>query len=220
MMGLLVLAAAAPAAAQSHPRWQVEASLDQTGSHSMYAVIADRPTGGYEVSQTESVGWSVAATRLASIAPHTSLRFGLSLANKGYDERSVVLIGAPRTPGLPAYFTDEATNRRRIDVVYLGAPLALGYNLVNPRRGLKPFIEAGVVPELLVRQEKGALDFDLSGTGLSYLVNLGVKYNLGDGRAVVLAPEARIAAWEYSTGAPGERQYRPTSVGIKLGLQF
>lgn len=220
VMGLAVLAAAAPAAqAQVHPQYQVEASLDQTGSHSMYMEIKDLPTGGHEVSQVESVGWSVAATRLARIAPRTSLRLGLSLANKGYEERALILTAASQAPGSPSYSTAEET-RRRIDLVYLGAPITLGYNLVNPRRGLKPIVEAGVVPELLVRREEGALDFDLRETGLSWLVNVGVKYNLGNGRAVVLAPEARIAAWGYSTGGPNKREYRPATVGMKLGVQF
>lgn len=206
VLGLLVLAAAAPAAhAQQYPRYQVEASLDQTGSHSMYGVIAEGVTESQALHQVESVGYSVAASRLARIAPRTSLRFGLSLADKGYAERST---------------TGAGTTLRHVDIIYLGAPLTVGYNLVNPRRGVLPFIEAGVAPELLVRRDEGEFDFDLRRTGISYLFNAGVKYGLPDGRALVLAPEARIAARKYSVDRPGAREFRPITVGIKLGFQF
>jgi hypothetical protein len=190
VLGLLALAAAPAAHAQQHPRYQVEASLDQTGSHSMYGVIAEGTPQSRELSQVESVGFSFGASRLARIAPRTSLRFGLSLADKGYAERSGDGAG---------------TTLRHVDILYLGAPVTVGYNLVNPRPGVKPFIEAGVAPELLVARDESQFDFDLRRTGISYLVNAGVKYGLPDGRALVLAPEARIAARKYSVDRPGAR---------------
>jgi hypothetical protein len=205
-LALLVLAAAPAVQAQAQPRWQVEVSLDQTGSQSMHGVIADGPAGGSELSQVEAVRYSVGASRLARVAARTSLRFGLLLANKGYTERHSENGGDP--------------SNRHVDLLYLGAPITVGYNLVNPHRGLAPFVEAGVVPELLLREDESAFDFDLRRTGLSYLVNLGVKYNLESGRALVLAPEARFAARECSGGAPGSREFRPITVGIKLGVQF
>jgi hypothetical protein len=107
-----------------------------------------------------------------------------------------------------------------VEFLYLGAPLTVGYNLVNPRRGLKPFVEAGVVPELLLRQDESTFRFDLRKTGLSYLVGFGVKYNLKDGRALVLGPEARFAAHEYSRPTPGTLEFRPMTIGLKLGVQF
>lgn len=221
VLGLLVLALAAPAAhAQQHSRWQVEVSLGRTGPDSLYTLVLDGPAGGHEVSQRQSIGYSIAATRLAGVAPRTSLRFGLSLANKGYAERSIMLTAAPRTPGTPSYYTGGPVTRRRVDVVYLGAPLTLGYNLVNARRGVLPFVEAGVAPELLVWRDRGELEFDLRGAGLSYLLSLGLKYNLRDGRALVLAPEARLPATEYSRSAAGELEYQPATIGIKLGVQF
>jgi hypothetical protein len=107
-----------------------------------------------------------------------------------------------------------------VEFLYLGAPLAVGYNLVNPRPGLKPFVEAGVVPELLLRQDESTFRFDLRETGISYLVGFGVKYNLEDGRALVLGPEARFAAHEYSRPTPGTLEFRPMTIGLKLGVQF
>lgn len=206
VLGLLALAAAAPAArAQSQPGFQVEASLDHTGSSSMHSVIADGTDGGFQLSQREAVRYSVGASRLARLAPRASLRFGVSLANKGFTER----------------FTSNArTSERHVDLIYLGAPLALGYNLVNSRRGLVPFAEAGVVPELLLRRDESEFQYDFRDVGVSYLLNLGVKYNFANGRALLLAPEARIAAREYSRDTPGGLEYRPTTVGLKLGVQF
>lgn len=204
VLALLALAAALPA--PGHAQWQVEASLDHTGSSSMHGIIADGPTSSSELSQLEAVRYSVGASRLARIAPRTSLRFGLSLANKGFTERL-------RTSGADVF-------DREVDLLYLGAPIALGYNLVSTSPGLKPVAEVGIVPELLVREEDSAFDFDLRRTGISYLVNVGVKYNLESGRALVLAPEARFAAQEYSGGGPGSLEFRPVTVGIKLGVQF
>jgi hypothetical protein len=105
VLGLLALAAAPAAHAQQYPRYQLEASLDQTGSHSMYAVIPEGVAESQGLSQVESVGYSVAATRMARIAPRTSLRFGLSLADKGYAERST---------------TSAGTTLRHVDIIYLG----------------------------------------------------------------------------------------------------
>lgn len=210
VLALLALAAAAPAVhAQPYSRYQVEVSLDQTGSEFMHSQIADGPAGAAQRSQREAVRYSVAASRLARVAPRTSFRFGLSLANKGFTERSTTFSAA-----------GEETSENHVDFLYLGAPLTLGYNLVNPRPGVTPFVEAGVVPELLVRQDEGAFDFDLRRTGLSYLVNFGVKYNLEDGRALVLAPELRYAAREYSRSTPGTLDFRPITIGLKLGVQF
>ncbi|HEX6372625.1 MAG TPA: outer membrane beta-barrel protein [Longimicrobium sp.] len=210
VMGMLVLAAAAPAAqGQSHPRWQVEASLHQTGATSMHGVIADGPSSSYDVRQVETVRYSVGASALARVAPRSSLRFGLSLSNKGFAERSTV--SSP---------TGDQTTVNQVDLLYLGAPLTLGYNLVNPRRGLVPVAEAGVVAEVLLREDESVFDYDLRDTGLSYLFNAGVKYTLADGRALVLAPELRIAAHPYSRDAPGAREFRPVTVGLKLAVQF
>jgi hypothetical protein len=206
MLTLLALATAAPAA---HAQWQVEASLDQTGSTSMNSYISDGPPTSGQLSQMETLRYSFGASRLARVAPRTSLRFGLSMANKGFAERSSTTSAA-----------GTQRSEQQVDFLYLGAPLTLGYNLVNPHRGLVPFVEAGVVPELLVRRDESAFDYDLRDVGLSYLVNLGVKYNLDGGRALVLAPEARIAAREYSRDTPGTLEYRPVSIGLKLGVQF
>jgi hypothetical protein len=208
--GLIVLAAAAPAAhGQRHPQYQVEASLHQTGSQSMYSEIAHGPLSSVDRRQVESVSWSASATRLVPIQRRTSLRLGLSVVNKGWAEQ-IVRTGAD----------ESGRESRHRDIVYLGAPLTLGYNLVTPRRGVLPFIEAGISPELLMWMDDGEFDVDLRGTGLSYLVSFGVKYGLENGRAVVLAPEGRFAAGKYSRGAPGEMEYHPITVGIKLGVQF
>jgi opacity protein-like surface antigen len=210
VFALLALAVAAPAAhAQPYSRYQVEVSLDQTGSEFMHSVIADGPAGGASRSQREAVRYSVAASRLARVAPRTSFRFGLSLANKGFTERSTT-----------SSATGTQTSENHVDFLYLGAPLTVGYNLVNPRKGVKPFVEAGVVPELLVRQDESTFDFDLRRTGISYLVGFGVKYNLEDGRALVLAPEVRVAAHEYSRSTPGTLDFRPITIGLKFGVQF
>lgn len=210
VLALLALAAAPAAHAQPYSRYQVEVSLDQTGSEFMHSRIADGPPGaGGEFSQREAVRYSVGASRLARVAPRTSFRFGLSLANKGFAERSTTWSAS-----------GSQTSENQVDLLYLGAPLTLGYNLVNPRPGVKPFVEAGVVPELLVRQDATELDFDLRRTGLSYLVNFGVKYNLDDGRALMLAPELRYAARNYSRPTPGSFDFRPITVGLKLGVQF
>lgn len=202
----LLAFAAAPLATPAHAQWQVEASVDQTGSSSMHGVIADGPSSSSQLSQLEAVRYSVGASRLMRVAPRTSLRFGLSLANKGFTERH-------EQSGTDAF-------DREVDLLYLGAPLALGYNLVSTRPGLRPVAEVGILPELLVREEDSAFDFDLRRTGISYLVNVGVKYTLESGRALVLAPEARFAALEYSDGGPGSREFRPITVGLKLGVQF
>jgi opacity protein-like surface antigen len=210
VLALLAIAAAAPAAhAQPYARYQVEVSLDQTGSEFMHSSMALGSAGGGQFSQREAVRYSMAASRLTRVAPRTSLRFGLSLANKGFSERSTTSTA-----------TGTRTSERHVDFLYLGAPLTVGYNLVNPRRGMKPFAEAGVVPELLLRQDESRFDFDLRKTGLSYLVNVGVKYNLEDGRALMLAPELRYAAREYSRPTPGTLEFRPITIGLKLGVQF
>jgi hypothetical protein len=210
VMGMLILAAAAPAAqAQSHPRWQVEASLDHTGASSMFVAIADGPTSTYESSQVEALRYSVGASGLVRVAPRSSLRLGLSLSNKGFEERSSVSSAA-----------GTERSARQVDLLYLGAPLTLGYNLVNPRRGIVPVAEAGVVAEMLLREDESLFDYDLRKTGLSYLFNAGVKYTMADGRALVLAPELRIAAHPYSREIPSGLEFRPVTVGFKLGFQF
>jgi hypothetical protein len=210
VMGMLVLAAAAPAAqAQSHPRWQLEASVDQTGATSMHGVIADGPTSTYESSQIEAVRYSVGASGLARLTERGSLRLGLSLSNKGFTERSSTSSAA-----------GTETSERHVDLLYLGAPLTLGYNLVNPRPGIVPVAEAGVVAEVLLREDESLFDYDLRKTGVSYLVNAGVKYTMASGRALVLAPELRIAAHPYSRETPGGAEFRPVTVGLKLGFQF
>ncbi|HEX2080464.1 MAG TPA: outer membrane beta-barrel protein [Longimicrobium sp.] len=196
--------AAAPAAdAQAQPRWQVEASLDATGPNSYSGLVADgeRP---FTIKQREAVRYSVGASRLARLGPRASLRLGLSLSNKGFTERTEAVDG---------------TTDVHVDLLYLGAPIALGYNQVNPRKGLLPFAEAGLVPELLVRDDESAhFDPKLTDVGISWLLGFGAKYNLGDGRAVTLGPEIRFAARGYSRTGPGE--FRPQTVGLKLGIQF
>ena len=47
-----------------------------------------------------------------------------------------------------------------------------------------------------------------------------MKYNLGDGRAVMLAPELRYAAWDYSHRNPATVDFRPITTSLKLGFQF
>lgn len=202
-LGLALLAAAPAAHAQAQPRWQVEASLDHTGPNTYSSEIADGPAG-FQRSQREAVRYSVGASRLARIGPRTSLRLGLSFSNKGFVER-----------------TETATETRviHVDLLYVGAPVTLGYNLVNARKGLLPFAEAGVVPELLVRDDESAhFDPVLKDVGISYLFSFGAKYNLGEGRALTLGPEVRLAAGGYSSTGPGE--FRPQTVGLKLGIQF
>lgn len=207
VLALVALAAAAPVAhGQSYPHWQVEASLDHTGSSSMSTVFAEGPAGGFQISQQEAVRYSVGASRLVRVLPRTSLRLGLSLANRGFAERTT---------------TPTETSTREVDLLYLGAPITLGYNLVNASRGLRPVIEAGVVPELLVREDASDfVEYDLRDTGISYLVSMGFKYNMEGGRAVLLAPEARFAAGDYSRPGPGRLDYHPMTVGLKLGVQF
>lgn len=206
VLGLAALAVAPAAQGQSYPGWQVEASLDHTGPGTVTGIIAETPTGGYQVNQTETVRYSVGASRLVWVLPRTSVRVGLSLANRGFSERTS---------------TPTETSTREVDLLYLGAPITLGYNLVNASRGVRPVIEAGVVPELLVREDVGGIaQYDLRDTGISWLVSMGLKYNTGNGRAVLLAPEARIAARDYSRPGPGMSDYHPVTVGLKLGVQF
>jgi hypothetical protein len=205
MLGLAVLAAAPAAQGQSYPHWQVEASLDYTGSASMSSMIVEQLGGGFQISQVEAVRYSVGVSRLARVLPRTSLRVGLSLANRGFTERTT---------------TGEQSTDREVDLLYLGAPITLGYNLVNASPGLRPVAEVGVVPELLMREDVSEFDYDLRETGVSYLVSMGFKYNLRSGRAVLLAPELRIGVRDYSRPMPGTLDYRPSTVGLKLGYQF
>jgi hypothetical protein len=202
-LALAILAAAPAAHAQAQPRWQLDASLDHTGPSSYTSVIADGPSS-FQRSQHEVVRYSVGASRLARLGPRTSLRLGLSLSNKGFGERTE---------------TQDQTTETHVDLLYLGAPITLGYNLVNPRKGLLPYAEAGVVPELLLRDDESAhFDPVLRDVGISYLFSFGAKYNLGEGRALTLGPEVRLAAHGYSPTGPGE--FRPQTVGLKLGIQF
>jgi hypothetical protein len=204
-LGLAILATAAPAAhAQAHPKIQVEVSRDYTGGQTGYSGIA---SGAFETHTDGLVRHSVGASLLAPIAPRTSLRIGLLLSSKGFTERALI---------------DGVTTRRKVDFVYLGAPIALGYNLVNTRRGLQPFAEVGILPEVLTRDddESEYYDPDMRGVGLSYLFSVGLKYNLGDGRALVLAPEVRHGARGYSYRAPGRYDFTPSTGAIKLGFQF
>jgi hypothetical protein len=207
VLGVMAAVAAAPAAqGQAYPRWQVEASLDHTGSASAYGVIADGVGGGYEVVQMEAVRYSVGVSRLTRVIPRTSLRVGLSLANRGFTERT-------RTP--------TETEYHEVDLLYLGAPVTVGYNLVNASPGLRPVVEAGVVPEVLLRGDAvSEFDYDLSSTGLSWLVSMGLKYNLRNGRSLLLAPELRMAARGYSRRGVGLAEYEPSTLGLKLGVQF
>jgi hypothetical protein len=206
VMALLSLAAMAPAAhAQQAPRWQVEASLDATGPNSYTSIIGDGPGGGFTFKQSEAVRYTVGAGRLVRVAPRTSLRLGLSLSNKGFTEKTETATG---------------TTVNHVDLLYLGAPLTLGYNLVNGSRGLRPFAEAGIVPELLLREDESVQGLDLLDTGLSYLVSVGVKYNLGNGRALVLAPEIRRGKRGYTRDTPGMVHFEPETWAIKLGVQF
>lgn len=206
-LALAALAVAAPAArGQSYAGWQVEASLDHTSNSTVIAEIAESPNGAVEARQLEVVRYSVGASRLVRVLPGTSLRFGLSLANRGFAERTTTL---------------SETSTREVDLLYLGAPITLGYNMVNASRGLHPVVEAGVVPELLLREDESELaEYDLSQTGISWLVSAGVKYNLKGGRALLLAPEARFAARDYSRPTPQTLDYRPITVGLRLGVQF
>ncbi|WP_420128659.1 hypothetical protein [Longimicrobium sp.] len=210
VMGVLLLAAAAPTAqAQSHPRWQVEASLDHTGSSSMFSVIADGPSATFDVRQKETVRYAMGVSRLAPLTPRSALRVGLSLSNKGFAEQTTL-----------SNATSTRTAERQVDLLYLGAPITLGYNLVNPRRGIVPVAEAGVVAVVLLREDESAFDYDLRRTGLSYLINAGARYTLADGRALVLTPELRVAARAYSRQTPGSLEFRPVTVALKLGFHF
>jgi hypothetical protein len=208
VMGLLVLAAAAPGAqAQSHPRWQVEASLDQTGASSMHSAVADGPNATYELRQREAVRYSVGASRLARLAPRTSLRLGLSLSNKGFSERSS--ISSP---------TGTRTTERHVELLYLGAPLTLGYNLVSARRGIVPVAEAGVVAEVLLREDESLFDYDLRKTGLSYLVNAGGQVH--DGRRPRAGAGARAAHRRAPVFARDSQRagVPPRDRGVQAGL--
>ena len=72
-----------------------------------------------------------------------------------------------------------------------------------------PVAEAGVLAEVLLREDESAFDYDLRRTGLSYLINAGAKYKLPDGRALVLTPELRVAARAYSRQTAGSLEFRP-----------
>ena len=203
-LGLAILAAAAPAAhAQAQPRWQVEASLDQTGPSSYVNAIVDPST--FRRSQQEVVRYSVGASRLARLGPRTSLRLGLSFSNKGFEERTT---------------TGGHTSTRRVQMLYLGVPLTLGYNLVDARPGRRMIAEAGVVPELLLREGHNELGWDLRPSGLSYLLRVGAKFDLKDGRALVVGPELRWAATDYARHPPQVNDLRPATVGLKAAIQF
>lgn len=206
LAALLALAAAAPAAhAQQSPRWQLEASLDATGPNSYYSAIADGVDGGFTLKQEEAVRYSVGAARLVRVTPRVSVRLGLSLSNKGFEERT-------ETP------TETTVNH--VDLLYLGTPLTLGYNVVNGNPGLKAFAEAGLVPEVLLRQDESEFGLNLRAYGVSWLAGFGVKYNLGDGRAVTIGPEARFSLGGYTWNTPNTTHFHPQTVGLKLGLQF
>ncbi len=214
---LLPCAFAVTADAQSQPKYQVEFSLDRTGAHYLFGIQILYPDREYLMAQNENVTLSLAATRLTSLAGRLSVRYGLSLADKGYQENL-----------LHMDFVEGTFERstRDIRLLYLGAPVTLGFNLVNPRKGLKPFAEAGVSPDLLIHRERSEfLNFDLRSAGVSYLFSAGLKYNFGDGRSLVLTPEVRVAAVNYAgTGEPESparpRDFRPIATGIKLGFQF
>jgi hypothetical protein len=202
-LGFAILAAAPAAHAQEQPRWQIEASLDATGANNGYSLSGHGENIDIRYTTHGALRFSLGASRLAPLGPRTSLRLGLSASDKGFRERRRI---------------NGETSQVHVDLLYLGAPLALGYNLVNTRRGLLPFAEVGVVPELLVRDDDSAyFDSDLERWGVSYLVSVGAKYNLDDGRALTIGPEFRHAAGGYSP-RPGE--FRPTTVGLKLGIQF
>ncbi|HEX2080459.1 MAG TPA: hypothetical protein VHG08_22340 [Longimicrobium sp.] len=118
VLGLTLLATAAPAVhAQARPKIQVEVSRDYTGGQTGYSAIA---VGSFETHTDGAVRHSAGASLLAPIAPRTSLRIGLLLSSKGFTERANI---------------DNVITRRKVDFLYLGAPIALGYNLVNTRRG-------------------------------------------------------------------------------------
>ena len=207
LLGLALAAAPAlhaQAQSEARPRFQVDFSVDHTGSASMYSVIADGPTS-FSRSQQEDVNVSGGISGLIPLGGRASLRVGLSLADKGIVERTESM---------------GETTTHDVGIVYLGAPIAVGYNLVNPRRGFVPFLEAGVLPELLLSEEASEFEYDLRSSGVSYLVSFGVKYNFGAGRALVIAPELRHHLTEYSRVGPGTYEFSPSVVGLKLGFQF
>ncbi|HEX2080460.1 MAG TPA: hypothetical protein VHG08_22345 [Longimicrobium sp.] len=79
-----------------------------------------------------------------------------------------------------------------------------------------------MLPEVLTRDDDGSryFDPDMRGVGLSYLFSFGLKYDLGDGRALVVGPELRHGARGYSYRAPGRYDFLPSTGAIKLGVQF
>lgn len=214
ILAVTIFAQTAHAQSQhKNTKFQVEYSLNWNSASNMYGIDILHVDHAESAFQTERPAFYLAATQIRDLNRWFAVRYGLSLADRGYQEDVTI--------NHPGSFQEFSKNIR---MYYLGTPVLVAFNLKNNKRLISGFAETGISPELLLNHTRSDyMNYDLNWLGLNGIVNLGIKVNFNDNYSLVISPGIRYALVRYDTEPeqPSQiRDFRPISTNITIGFQF
>ncbi|HMQ06538.1 MAG TPA: hypothetical protein PKC30_04510 [Saprospiraceae bacterium] len=211
-------------AQSNHPRWQLEISWDYVshGGHYAQQVLYTDFTE-IIVANSEKTTFYIAATHLSALSGKLFLRYGLSLSDKGYIQDFSFI-----NPNVGVYW-EWIINRQ---LYFLGTPVLLSYNTYKKQRKWNGYIEAGLIPELLISNKRGQeipvfnnIEYRFKSMNLSGMLSGGIQFKITDSLTFRAGPQFRWALFEYSKGTltlPSHSivGFRPVSIGFSGGVLF
>lgn len=213
-------------AQERQDKWQVEASFDYM-THGDHRAIQVLFIDGSEIviANGEKNTFYFAATRLDPITGRLAVRYGISFSDKGYLQDYLII-----NPNTEVFWRMQ-TRRQHY---YVGVPLLVSFNTLNPKRRLSAFAEAGIIPEILVAYNKRhevpvaeVIEYDFRRIALSGMVSVGLQYKMSESLTLLGGPQVRMALMDYDNDKDSPVSsiqiasgFRPFSIGFALGLRF
>ncbi len=115
------------------------------------------------------------------------------------------------------------------------ATFLFSFNTLNRKKRLSGFVEAGIIPEILIANNKRhdmrvaeILEYNFRKIAMSGMISAGLQYQLSGSLTLVAGPQIRLAFMDYDTGEAVSPissiqpafGYRPFSIGFSAGLRF
>ena len=166
--------------------------------------------------QENKIGYQFSITRLKTVGKKFAIRYGISLADKGFAE-DLLFITNPLTT------RSSRSELRNIQIWYLGVPLSFAFNMKENRNRVSFFADLGILSETPIAYNKAEyLRYGLKSFGLSYLFNTGLKLNFKK-TSLLIGPQIRVATIDYYGGevnATTLADFIPITTGFAIGYQL
>ena len=200
--------------------WNIELANDYATHGDVFEVaVLFEDYSELIMSNNEKTTFYFAVTRTDKLLNRLSLRYGLSVSDKGF-VRNYTFINP--NVGNGVFWTWEIQR----NIYYIGIPVLLSFNSIGSIKKLSGYVEFGLVPEFLIKNSNKSnlpdriLEYNFKAVALGTMFSVGIQYKVSRSFTLMVGPQVRKSLIGYGDKVVPSGTYEPFSYGISVGSRF